>query len=115
MSVETKQMTADELLAMPDDGSHRYELMRGDLIAMSPAGTRHSDIALRIGSHLMRFVRDRKLGAAFGADCGYVLARDPDTVRSPDASFVRAERMIATDKFFPGAPDLAVEVVSPND
>ncbi len=53
-----------------------------------------------------------------GAETGFVLARDPDTVRAPDAAFVSLERAAAvgrTVKYWPGAPDLAVEVVSPDD
>lgn len=108
-------MTADELLAMPDDGTHRYELVRGELIEMSPAGADHSDIALAIGVSLRTFVVPRGLGKVYGADGGFIVATDPDTVLSPDASFVAAERVVKTDKYFPGPPDLAVEVISPSD
>ena len=62
-------------------------------------------------------VREQKLGEAFGAETGFVLARNPDTVRAPDVSFVRQERLpreVSTG-YFPGPPDLAVEVTSPND
>lgn len=115
MSVETKLMTADELLAMPDDGAHRYELVDGELIEMSPSSPRHSNIALVIGAHLLRYVTDHRLGTAYGADCGFIIRRNPDTVLAPDASFVRIERAVDSDGFFPGTPDLAVEVISPND
>jgi Uma2 family endonuclease len=115
MTVETKLMTADELLAMPDDGFHRYELVRGELLTMSPAGAKHSRIALRIAVHLANYVADKGLGQVFGADTGFVISRDPDTVRAPDASFVRAERYVDVEEFFPGPPDLAVEVISPSD
>jgi Uma2 family endonuclease len=108
-------MTADELLAMPDDGTHRYELVRGELITMSPAGEEHSAIALNIAAELRSFVRQHKLGRAYGADAGYIISRDPDTVREPDASFVRAERVVRSRNYIVGPPDLAVEVISPND
>lgn len=108
-------MTAEELLAMPDGGSHRFELVRGELISMSPAGTQHSKIALRLAQRLANFVDQHRLGEVYGADCGYLTSRNPDTVREPDASFVSARRVVNTEKYFPGAPDLAVEVVSPND
>jgi Uma2 family endonuclease len=111
----TKLMTADELLATPDHGAHRYELVQGELIAMSPAGAEHGDISLAIGASLRAFVTARKLGKAYGAETGFVLGRDPDTVRSPDAAFVSAERVVKTSKYFPGPPDLAVEVISPTD
>jgi Uma2 family endonuclease len=108
-------MTADELLAMPDDGTHRYELVKGELIAMSPSGELHSRIAARIHTHLGAHVRQHKLGETYIADGGFVLFRDPDTVRAPDVAFVRAERLVSADTFIPGPPDLAVEVVSPGD
>ncbi|HUP60830.1 MAG TPA: Uma2 family endonuclease [Thermoanaerobaculia bacterium] len=115
MSVETKLMTADELLAMPDDGAHRHELVQGELITMSPAGFEHGVIAGRIALHLGSYVSERNLGIVISSDTGFVVARDPDTVRAPDVAFVRRERVAKTRKYFPGAPDLAVEVISPND
>ena len=108
-------MTADELLAMPDDGAHRYELVRGELITMSPAGFDHGVIGARIAYHLTRYVSAGGLGVVPSSQTGYVLSHDPDTVREPDVSFVTAKRVIRTSKFFPGAPDLAVEVISPSD
>jgi Uma2 family endonuclease len=114
MSVETKLMTAEELLQMPDDGM-RHELVEGELRTMSPAGWEHGLIAARILTHLREYVIRHGLGDVCAADTGFFLARDPDSVRGPDAAFVRKERFVKTKKFFPGAPDLAVEVVSPND
>jgi Uma2 family endonuclease len=115
MTVESRLMTADELLAMTDDASRKYELVDGELIRMSPSGATHSNIALYIGGHLIMYVQSRRLGRAYGADGGFMLRRNPDTVLSPDASFVRAERVVVSDGFFPGPPDLAVEVISPSD
>ena len=114
MPVQTRVMTADELLAMPDDG-RRHELVRGELITMSPAGTRHGRVASRLMVSLTAFVNPKRLGEVFPPDTGFVIAQGPDTVRAPDVSFVSAERMVNTEKYFPGPPDLAVEVVSPND
>ncbi len=108
-------MTADELLAMPDDGSRKYELVRGELLSMSPAGMRHGRISMRIAVSLLDHVNAQGLGAVFPADTGFILSRDPDTVRAPDAAFVRKARVVDTEKYFPGAPDLAVEVISPTD
>lgn len=116
MTVETpvRLMTADELLAMPDDGM-RHELVRGELVAIAPAGAGHGDIAGRIAGYLGPFIRDRKLGRMYIADTGFVLSEHPDTVRAPDIAFVRADRVVRNAKYVPGAPDLAVEVISPND
>jgi Uma2 family endonuclease len=107
-------MTADELLELPRDG-WRYELVRGELKKMSPAGVRHGHVAAQILVHLGSFINARRLGRVYAAETGFRIARNPDTVLAPDVAFVRAERVTETDKFFEGAPDAAFEVVSPND
>ncbi|MCY3869846.1 MAG: Uma2 family endonuclease [Gemmatimonadetes bacterium] len=110
-------MTADELLVMPHNG-YRYELIKGELRQMAPAGSQHGRIAATIGIRLGLFVEDNDLGTTYAAETGFIIDTTPDTVRAPDASFVSKERaeVIGDDEgFFPGAPDLAVEVVSPND
>ena len=115
MVTATKHMTADELLMMPDDG-YRYELVRGELRKMSPAGHHHGDYALAVGSSLRVFTTQTGVGKSYAAETGFLL--NWDHVRAPDASFVRQDRVEAardTPGFFPGPPDLAVEVVSPND
>ena len=117
MVAKTGVVTAEELLVMPDDG-YRYELVRGELRKMAPAGAEHSNIGMTVGTSLNVHVKANNLGAVFGADGGFLLARNPDTVRAPDVGFVRRERMEETGLvrgYWPGAPDLAVEVVSPND
>ena len=116
-TTNTKLMTAEELLVMPDDG-YRYELVRGELRKMAPASHAHGRQASRIGRRLGIFVEDNNLGETYAAETGFVLARNPDHVLAPDAAFVREER--ADDArdvsgYFPGAPDLAVEVISPSD
>jgi Uma2 family endonuclease len=117
MAIDTQIMTADELLKMPHD-NFRFELVRGELIQMSPAGSNHGKIAARIGSRILQFVEEHNLGDVYAAETGFIIDTDPDTVRAPDASFVTRERIDAlgdTEGFFPGAPDLAIEVISPND
>lgn len=117
MVTKARAVTADELLHLPDDG-FRYELLRGELRQMSPAGYGHGYFAMRIGARLFDWVERHRLGRAYAAETGFVLERDPDTVRAPDAAFVRAERLAAAGQrpgYFPGPPDLAVEVVSPGD
>jgi Uma2 family endonuclease len=110
-------MTADELLTRPDDGL-RHELIKGQLISMAPAGSQHGIVALRIAAALHAYVENHNLGATFAAETGFKIGSNPDTVRAPDAAFVSKERyeeVGPTAKFWPGAPDLAVEVVSPGD
>lgn len=109
-------MTADEFLRLPDDGVRR-ELVYGEVIEMTPGGTKHSMVGLRVAARLATAMGDGA-GLVVGADCGFVLSQDPDVVRAPDAAYVSAARVPdggVPDGFFPGAPDLAVEVASPSD
>ncbi len=117
IAMKTLPMTAGELLDMPEDG-FRYELVRGELRKMSPASHFHGECAMSIGSSLRVHVRANGLGRVYAAETGFILGSDPDHVRAPDAAFVRSERADAARDapgYFPGAPDLAVEVISPND
>ena len=110
-------MTAEELFELPDDGC-RYELLEGALIPMTPAGARHSAIAVRIARLLDEYAEARDLGVCGTAEPGFILQRSPDVVRAPDVSFVARSRIPATGiptGYWPLAPDLAVEVVSPSD
>lgn len=117
MSTHTDQWTADELLQMPDQGVRR-ELVAGELREMPPSGQEHGRVTIRFAGPLYQFVEERKLGAVFAAETGFLLATNPDTVRGPDVAFVTHERLASVPPgrgYFPGAPDLAVEVVSPSD
>lgn len=106
--------TADELLRAGDIG--RCELVRGEFRRMIPAGGEHGRIAATLTCQLGSHVRSRGLGRIYAAETGFLLARDPDTVRAPDVAFTRAERGPPPPRgFVPGAPDLVVEVVSPDD
>lgn len=114
----TKLVTADELYVMLDDLAHRYELLRGELVPMSPTGRSHTVIAAIIASELMLWARRTGLSEVAGADGGFIISRGPDTVFVPDAAFTRFDRLPAEsdpEKDVPVPPDLAVEVVSPND
>jgi Uma2 family endonuclease len=117
MSTSTALMTAAELLELPR-GQHRYELINGELKTMSPASHDHGRIAMRIGMLLADFVWRNHLGDAYAAETGFLLTSNPDTVLAPDAAFVSEKRAReGRDKkgFWPGAPDVAVEVLSPDD
>lgn len=117
MTVASQLMTAEQLLRKAS-GRRRYELINGVLQTMAPAGSSHGYVANLLGSLLTAFVQARRLGAVFAAETGYLLTRDPDTVRAPDVSFVQKKRIPKDglpEAFWPGAPDLAVEVLSPTD
>lgn len=117
MSTTTKSVTAEELLRMPDDGV-RYELIAGELIAHEPAGHVHGRVASRIAISIGHHVVENDLGEVYAAETGFLIGRNPDTVRAPDMAFVvrrRVDDAGDTKGYFPGAPDLAVEVISPGD
>jgi Uma2 family endonuclease len=114
MSTVAQTITARQLSEMP--GMEHFELIEGELLPMSPPGFDHGCIVADIVSALREFVRSRKLGLV-AAEAGFCVSHDPDTVRSPDVAFVRTERLPSggVPAFFQGAPDLAVEVISPWD
>jgi Uma2 family endonuclease len=117
MSSVTQLMTADELWRLPQDGQ-RHELVRGELRTMPPAGFDHGVRIVKLTVPLAQHVEGLGLGLVAGAETGFVLARNPDTVRAPDIAFVRQDRVPGTGNprgFWDGAPDLAVEVISPSD
>jgi Uma2 family endonuclease len=108
-------LTASDLEQMPDDDSVQIELDEGELITMPPAGGDHGYIGSGICSDLRAFVKKHRLGRVYSADTGFQLSGD--TVRAPDLAFVRKERVeaIHSQGFMKGAPDLAVEILSPFD
>jgi Uma2 family endonuclease len=117
MSTTVWPMTAEELLAMPKDG-FRYELLKGELKKMSPAGFDHGAVGMSLSMLLAQYVKAHNLGVVCMAKTGFKIAANPDTVLAPDVSFVRRQRIPQSGRpkaFWPGAPDLAVEVVSPGD
>ena len=117
MSVAIKSVTADELLYMPQDG-FCYELINGELIKMAPPGSEHGVVTVNVAVLLRRHAKARRLGVVFGGDTGFQLTSNPDTVLAPDVAFVRQSRIPAQGVprgYWPGPPDLAVEILSPGD
>ncbi|MEX2091333.1 MAG: Uma2 family endonuclease [Pirellulales bacterium] len=117
MSTATRITTADELFRMPDN-AYRLELVEGEIRQMSPGGGAHGYVGIELASRLADYVRCNNLGCVIGAETGYLIQRDPDTVLAPDVSFIRKEKLAVTgipETFYPEAPSLVVEVVSPND
>ena len=76
MTTTARLMTAEELLDMPDDG-FRYEIVRGELRKMGPAGHVHGKLAMSIGARLWTHVKANGLGEVYGAETGFVLGSDP--------------------------------------
>jgi Uma2 family endonuclease len=111
----TKLMTAQDLLQLPDD-NHRYDLIRGELQRMPPAGDEHGYVAMDLGRRVANHVADNSLGRCYAAETGFILEREPDTVLAPDFAFVRAGRVQSSDPYTgyrPLAPDLVIDVLSP--
>lgn len=118
-TVSPKLMTAEELLLLPTGKGQRYELVDGELITMAPAGFEHGDIAGGLHGFLHHFVWTNKLGTVVAAETGFIIRRNPDTVRAPDTAFLSNERIQQYGRpqrgYYPCAPDLVVEVRSPDE
>jgi len=116
-------MTADDLLRL-DDTAWQFELVEGRLIRMAPTGLEHLDVTRKLYRSLDRYVDAHDLGIVTLPDTGFRLTRpgEADTVLSPDIAYVSAARARQLPppgtperkKFLPVAPDLAVEVASPD-
>jgi Uma2 family endonuclease len=112
----TRPLTVEDLAEIDEPG--RFDLIRGELIRMPPAGGEHGRIAVALGARLYNFVTDRALGTVFGAETGFILDKQAATVLAPDIAFIRASRLPAGEVqsgFVPIVPDLVVEIVSPSD
>src|SRR2546427_13271345 len=109
-------MTAEELVHTKVPNK-RTELVRGRLIVREPAGYNHGRVTLNLTVRLGAHVESAGAGQLGAAETGFTLFRAPDTVRAPDVGFVRRERLPdpATTGFAEMAPDLVVEVLSPDD
>ena len=116
-ATEKVLLTAEDFWQLPDD-DQKYELVEGELIQMPPSGFLHGTVTMDFGGIIREHVKKYDLGVVCAAETGFKLRQNPDTVRAPDVAFVRKERILAEgkpEKFWEGAPDLAVEVVSPHD
>lgn len=111
------KFTAEDLHHLPST-DQMMELVRGKVYEIAPAEGRHGSVARRIASRLGNYADERRLGEVFAAETGFILRRNSDTVRAPDAAFVSEGRLPEGDipAGYPElAPDLVVEVLSPND
>lgn len=122
MATTARLVTAEELIAMPKS-EVRYELVRGELVSRQWAGVRYAIASSNMLFSLHMHVKEDKLGQTYPANTGFQIESDPDHVRAPSVAFVSSERMKPVksdfekyrDRYFPGAPDLAVEVAIPSD
>ena len=114
----TKVWTESELEALPDDGYSR-ELVNGELVMSPENNFQHESIFSRLFFSLEAFNRQHRLGGVFGSNLGCWMHNR--NCRAPDISFLPKERLRrlgftpSTRKFLPGAPDLAVEILSPSN
>jgi Uma2 family endonuclease len=112
-----KLITAEEFAAMAGDGLH--ELVRGEVVEVPNPKPEHGRYVSRLDRRLGTHVEAHHLGEVLVNDSGFILDRDPDTVRGPDISFIRRERLpngkLPEGVYFPGPLDLAIEVLSPDD
>jgi Uma2 family endonuclease len=117
VEMSKKVWTEAELQALPEDG-YLYEVVNGELI-MSPKNWFHGRICSRLLAALMSFVTKHRLGAVLDSSTGFWMQNR--NCRAPDISFVLKSRITElgfnpnAEEFFPGAPDLAVEILSPNN
>jgi Uma2 family endonuclease len=114
-SVAQRLLTIEEFGRLPEDGMPR-ELVRGEVVETMPPGGVHGAIAAALATMLRSWANT--VGGYVGVEAGYVLARNPDTVRGADVSYVRADRIPASgvpEAFWPNAPDLAIEIISPGE
>ena len=117
-TLETKTVTlisGEDLAAMGYLG--RCELIEGKVVMKSPTGSRHGIVEVNIGATLHGFVRAHQLGTVQGGEVGIYIRRDPDTVRAPDVLYISKERVakLSSSAYLDVAPDLVVEVLSPDD
>jgi Uma2 family endonuclease len=108
-------VSVEEFWRLSARGS-RAELVAGQVIELVPPGLRHGYLASELAGRLREHVRARGLGIV-AVEVGFILSDDPPTVRAPDVAFLSGERVPSpmSTRFFHGAPDLAVEVLSPDD
>jgi Uma2 family endonuclease len=112
MASTTHLMTAEELIKLPG-GQYRYELVKGELLTMSPSGATHGAVTVNLTLPIATYIKANGLGTVFAAETGFILTRDPDTVLAPDISFIRKDRLgPLSSGYLEIAPDLAVEVIS---
>ncbi|MEQ8678029.1 MAG: Uma2 family endonuclease [Aggregatilineales bacterium] len=117
MTIDAKDFTAEaylEFTQLPENDGKRFELIDGVIIEMPPSSKRNTVTAILFAHFVTGFVLENNLGYVTGADGGFEIS--PKTVLQPDVGFIRKERVTSLDGVtFAGAPDLAIEVISPSE
>lgn len=111
-----KLYSAEDLAAMPE-GDMKRELVRGEIIEMSPSGRSHGKLSFHLAELFILRSKARETGEITIEGPGYILSRDPDTVRASDLGYISKERLkgVSNEGYYSAAPDLAIEIASPND
>lgn len=111
-------ISADAFARMESNPDVRLELVAGKVQEMVPPNPEHGDLSLEVGGELRSYLKSHGNAGRAYVETGYRLKSDPDTVRIPDVSVMLNERLSKLESLrgYPdGAPDLAVEVLSPSD
>jgi Uma2 family endonuclease len=108
-------MTGEELFRRPDLGP--CELVNGRIVPLPPTGADHGFVESRLTRRLSAYAEDTGRGEVMSGEAGIYIRRNPDTVRAPDAAFISNERLAQrkSPSFLDVAPELVVEVLSPDD
>lgn len=105
-------MTYEDYVALPDDGN-RYEVIEGELCLVPAPNRKHQKIALKLARLIGNFLDGKSLGDVYISPLDVVLSNI--NVLQPDVLYVSNDRLnILTDAGVAGAPDLAIEVLSPS-
>ncbi len=117
MSSQKTLLTADDFYHFCCKSEGRYELVQGEVVKLAPVNEQHGNAAFNISGAFHFYSRSHGIGRG-AVETGYRLRENPDTVRGPDVSFnldSRPRLTLPQPGFIPGAPDIAVEVVSPSN
>ena len=118
LELPKKVWTEAEIEALPEDG-YLHEIVNGELVMSPKNNFQHGDLCARLLIALGNFTRQHRLGVVLDSSTGFWMHNR--NCRAPDISFVSRHRMAGlgfrpkTNRFFPGGPDLAVEILSPNN
>ena len=112
----TREPLCVEDMELLRDDDHRYELWEGDLWRMSPTKKRHGRGTFRVAMQIGGYLEAHPIGSVYIAEVGFRVGPGP-TLACPDVAYVCNERdaPVDDDDFFPYAPDLAIEVLSPDN